>query len=222
MRVGLMAENPLESAILATGIVPAGMLESYSPAYARAITAATRLGLFDALSGGPRSAEAVAQTCQTDPRATEKLLNLLVTMKYVAYRDGSYTLARHTRRWLLADASGSIRDLILMKELEWGWIDHMESFVRHGQPLDVHGAMSTHDWGVYQRAGSGLRPISSGRWSPGGSRSRPARRKCWTSEVHTATSPWSSADGTRASEQPCSICHRRWSMPPRSSSARAW
>jgi SAM-dependent methyltransferase len=151
MRVGLMAENPLESAILATGIVPAGMLESYSPAYARAITAATRLGLFDALSGGPRSAEAVAQTCQTDPRATEKLLNLLVTMKYVAHRDGSYTLARHTRRWLLADASGSIRDLILMKELEWGWIDHMESFVRHGQPLDVHGAMSTHDWGVYQR-----------------------------------------------------------------------
>ena len=151
MRVGLMAENPLERALLATGLVPVGMLESYSPAYARAITTATRLGVFDALRDGPRSAVAVADACQTDARATEKLLNLLATMKYVAYRGGSYELARHARRWLLADAPGSIRDVILMKELEWGWIDHMESFLRHGRPLDVHGTMSTDDWASYQR-----------------------------------------------------------------------
>ena len=150
MRVGLMAENPLESAVLATGLVPAAMLEAYGPAYARAITAATRLGIFEALSGGARSAKAVAETCHTDPRATEKLLNLLVTMKYVRYGGGTYTLARNTRRWLLADAPGSIRDFILMKDLEWSWIDHMESFVRNGQPLDVHGTMSTDDWGAYQ------------------------------------------------------------------------
>jgi SAM-dependent methyltransferase len=72
-------------------------------------------------------------------------------MKYVGYRGGTYTLARSTRRWLLADAPGSIRDLILMKELEWRWIDHLESFVRDGQPLDVHRTMSTDDWGAYQR-----------------------------------------------------------------------
>jgi predicted O-methyltransferase YrrM len=146
-----MAENPLERALLATGLVPTGMLEAYSPAYARAITTATRLGVFEALSGGPRSAKAVAETCQTDERATEKLLNLLVTMKYVAFGSGAYALARHARRWLLADASGSIRDVILMKDLEWSWIDRMESFVRDGQPLDVHGTMSTDDWAAYQR-----------------------------------------------------------------------
>jgi len=151
MRVGLMAENPLERAVLATGLVPVAMLEGYSPAYARAITTATRLGVFEALSGEPRSAKAVAETCHTDPRATEKLLNLLVTMKYVGYRGGTYTLARNTRRWLLADASGSIRDFILMKDLEWSWIDRLESFVLEGKPLDVHGTMSTDDWGAYQR-----------------------------------------------------------------------
>jgi SAM-dependent methyltransferase len=151
MRVGLMAENPLERALLATSIVPVAMLEAYSPAYARAIATATRLGVFETLSGGERSAKAVAETCQTDPRATEKLLNLLVTMKYVRYRGDTYSLARNTRRWLLADAPGSIREVILMKELEWSWIDRMESFVRGGQPLDVHGTMSTDDWGAYQR-----------------------------------------------------------------------
>ncbi|MEX0626014.1 MAG: class I SAM-dependent methyltransferase [Chloroflexota bacterium] len=151
MRVGLMAENPLESAVLASGLVPVAMLEAYSPAYARAITTATRLGIFEALSTVPRSAMAVAEVCETDLRGTEKLLNLLVTMKYVAYRGGTYRLARHTRRWLLAEAPGSIRDVILMKELEWRWIDQLDSFVRDGQPLDVHGTMSKEDWGAYQR-----------------------------------------------------------------------
>lgn len=151
MRVGLMAENPLESAVLATGLVPTAWLESYSPALARAIVVATRLGVLEALSGGARSAEAVAEACRTDPRATEKLLNLLVSMKYVRHAGGRYTLGRNTRRWLLADAPGSIRDLILMRELEWSWIDRMESFVRDGKPLDVHGTMSTNDWGAYQR-----------------------------------------------------------------------
>ncbi|MDQ3054342.1 MAG: methyltransferase domain-containing protein [Actinomycetota bacterium] len=151
MRVGLMAENPLESAVLASGIVPIAMLEGYAPVYSRAVLTATRLGIFDAISEGAGSAKAVAEACGTNERATEKLLNLLVTMRYLRYRDGIYRLAPHVRRWLLADTPGSIRDLILMKELEWSWIDQMESFVRDGRPLDVHGSMSTDDWRAYQR-----------------------------------------------------------------------
>lgn len=151
MRVGLMAENPVESAIIASGMVPVPMLEAYAPVYARALVIATKLGLFEALRDESRTAMAVAETCGTDERATEKLLNLLVTMRYLRHRDGAYALARHVRRWLLADAPRSIRDVILMKELEWRWIDRLESFTRDGAPLDVHATMSAEDWGVYQR-----------------------------------------------------------------------
>lgn len=151
MRVGLMAENPVESALLATGMVPVPMLEAYAPVYARAIVVATKLGVFDALRDGGRSAASVAQACGTDVRATEKLLNLLVTMRYLRHSGGTYGLARHARRWLLSDAPGSIRDVILMKELEWTWIDRLEGFVRDGRPLDVHGTMSPDDWRAYQR-----------------------------------------------------------------------
>ena len=151
MRVGLMAENPVESAIVASGMVPTPMLEAYSPMYARALVVATKLGVFDALRDGGRSAASVAEICSTDPRATEKVLNLLVTMRYLHHRDHAYSLARHTRRWLLADAPTSIRDVILMKELEWSWINRLEAFVRDGEPLDVHGTMSTGDWEAYQR-----------------------------------------------------------------------
>jgi SAM-dependent methyltransferase len=151
MRVGLMAENPVESAVLASGMVPAPMLEAYSPMYARAIVVATKLGVFDALRAGGRSASSVAEMCGSEPRATEKLLNLLVTMGYLRHRDGMYALARQARRWLLADEPTSIRDVILMKELEWTWISRLEEFVREGRPLDVHGSMSTDDWRAYQR-----------------------------------------------------------------------
>src|SRR5919106_6132100 len=107
MRVGLMAENPVESAVLASGMVPIPMLEAYAPMYARGIVVATKLGVFDALRDGGKSAASVAETCGTGPRATEKLLNLLVTMRYLRHGDGAYTLARHARRWLLADAPTS-------------------------------------------------------------------------------------------------------------------
>jgi SAM-dependent methyltransferase len=151
MRVGLMAENPLETAVIASGVVPIAMLEAYAPVYARAVVTATKLGVFEALRDGGRPARAVADACGTDARATEKLLNLLVTMRYLRHRGGGYTLARHVRRWLMADAPGSVRDVILMKELEWSWIDQLEAFVRDGRPLDVHGSMSTESWGAYQR-----------------------------------------------------------------------
>jgi SAM-dependent methyltransferase len=162
MRVGLMGENPVESAIIASGLLPVAMLEAYGPVYARAIVTATKLGVFEALADGPRSADAVAGTSGLNPRATGKLLNVLVTMRYLHHRGGMYTLDRRTRRWLLADAPGSIRDVILMKELEWRWIDQLEAFVRDGRPLDVHGTMSPDDWDAYQR---GMRaqasPLSS-------------------------------------------------------------
>ena len=125
MRVGLMAENPLESGLIASGIIPTPMLEAYAPVYARSLVLATKLGIFDALRDGGRPADAIARRVGTDRGATEKLLNLLVTMRYLRYRSGRYSLARHARRWLLADVPGSIRDVVLMKELEWRWIDQL-------------------------------------------------------------------------------------------------
>ena len=151
MRYGVIAEGPLERTLLASDLAPTAMVEGYGPLYARAIVIATELGMFDAIGRGGLSAEAIASSCGTDARATEKLLNLLTTMRYLKVRDGTYRLRRHVRRWLLKDARGSVRDMVLMKRLEWRWIEGLDSFIQSGRPLDVHGSMSTEDWGVYQR-----------------------------------------------------------------------
>jgi predicted O-methyltransferase YrrM len=151
LRYGVIAETLLERAFLASGLAPTAMVEGYGPAYARVITLATELGMFDALAAGGLSAEAVASACRTDVPATEKVLNLLVTMRYLSFRDGTYRVKRHVRRWLLSNAPGSVRDAVLMKRLEWRWIEELDSFVRNGRPLDVHGTMTREDWGAYQR-----------------------------------------------------------------------
>lgn len=152
MRYGLIAEGPIERLGLASGQVPVPMLEPYGAAFGRALIVATKFGLFDALADGPQTARAVADRCGVDGRATEKLMNLLVGMRYLRRsNDGTYRLTGQTRKWLLKDGTRSVRDMVLMKFLELEWIEALEDFVRTGTPLDVHAGMSRDDWGVYQR-----------------------------------------------------------------------
>lgn len=152
MRFGIIAEGPIERVGLASGLVPTPMLEPYAIGFARALIVATRLGVFEALTEGPRAARALAEGCGSDPRATEKLLNLLVGMRYLRRTaDGTYRLTRIAQRWLLQSSTSSVRDMVLMKFLEWEWIEGLDDFVRTGAPLDVHGTMSPEDWGLYQR-----------------------------------------------------------------------
>jgi predicted O-methyltransferase YrrM len=151
MRYAVVGENPIESVLMGRALVPTSQTEGYAPMYARVLLLAAERGMFDALRAGPRTAEEVAASCGTKPAATEKLLNLLATMRYVRRRDDRFTLGRQARRWLLADAPGSIRDQLLMKRLEWRWIEGLDQFLESGEPLDVHGAMTDEDWGMYQR-----------------------------------------------------------------------
>ena len=152
MRYGVIAENPVERLGMASGMVPTPMLEPYGAAFGRALMVATKLGIFDALADGPMSAAAVAERCDLDPRATEKLLNLLVGMRHLhRSTDGTYRLSRQTRKWLLESSPSSVRDMVLMKFLEWEWVEGLETYVRGGTPLDVHAGMSNEDWRLYQR-----------------------------------------------------------------------
>ena len=151
MRYGLIPETLLDRVALAFGLVPWAQTEGYAPLYARVIVLATELGIFDAIGAGSLSAAAVAERCGTHPRATERLLNLLVTMRYLSFHDDAYRLAAHARRFMLGNAKGSIRDLVLMKRLEWRWIEGLDEYIRTGRPLDVHASMTGEDWGLYQR-----------------------------------------------------------------------
>ncbi|MFW6050667.1 MAG: methyltransferase [Myxococcota bacterium] len=153
MHVGPKPDNLLELLALKAGAVPRPVMDTLlALGLARTVMAGTRLGILEALRDGPRTAAEVAARCETDPRATEKLLGALVGCDYVRHRGGRFSLAPEARRWLVEGGRSSLRDMVLGMEQVWDWLEHYETFVRTGEPLDVHGTTDPDGWATYQRS----------------------------------------------------------------------
>jgi len=136
MRVGLIAENPLEWLALRAGRVPTPFVDTLHPfIMACAVMAATTLGLFEALAPGPGTAGEVAMRCGTHPGATRALLDALVGIGYLRLDGGRYTLAPVSRRWLLRASPRSLRDWALFEYQSWDWLAQLEAFVAGGTVL---------------------------------------------------------------------------------------
>ena len=153
MKLTVAAENPIERIALALGILPVTLMDTHmSFLRARAIMVGTKLGVFESLAAQPLGADAVASRCGTAPAATEKLLNALAGSGYLQFASGVYSLSPVARKWLLTDAPTSIRDKVLFEFFEWSMTEHVEEFVRTGQPLQMHSNATEDMWGPYQRA----------------------------------------------------------------------
>lgn len=120
---------------------------------ARAIMAGAELGVFDAVAGGARDADAVSAACGVDPDAVQHLLNCLVALGYLRYRNGGYLTTRVTEKWLLRSSPLSVTDKLLFQATEWDWLRGLEECVRTGKSIDLHhAAMSAAQWALYQDA----------------------------------------------------------------------
>jgi SAM-dependent methyltransferase len=160
VRFGAVAENPVEWVIARLNLAPRPLLETQM-AYtlARLVMVGTKLGIFEAVSGGPASPDEVAARCETSLVGTEKLLFALAGAGYLRAGDGGYTLTPVSRKWLLRDSPNSVVDKLLFQFLEWEWVERAEDYVRTGEPLELHSAdLTAEDWDLYQR---GMRAMAN-------------------------------------------------------------
>ena len=159
MRLGTVAENPIEWLIARLNIAPRPLLETQM-AYtlARLVMVGTKLGVFDALAEGPATAAEVAGRCETNPTGTDKLLFALAGAGYLRAKDGRYELTAVSRKWLLRDSPNSLADKLLLQFLEWDWMESSEDYVRTGEPLELHSMTDSGDWELYQR---GMRAMAN-------------------------------------------------------------
>ena len=72
--------------------------------------AAAKLGIFEALADGSSSSASIAERCETDPFATEKLLFALAAAGYADFDGRGYSLTAMSRKWLLQDSETSLVD----------------------------------------------------------------------------------------------------------------
>jgi SAM-dependent methyltransferase len=153
MRVGVIPETFFEWLLVKFNIFPAPLLESHIAfLIARMIMIATKIGAFEVLKDGPRTAEEVAKACSTQPNATERLLNALVSAKYLRAHQQGYALRPTTRKWLLKDSPHTMRNKMLLHFAEWDITEVMDDFVQTGKAADLHGSLDAATWGTYQRA----------------------------------------------------------------------
>ena len=177
MRVGASPEGLFERLALTLNLAPKPLVDTQVAFNAaRAIMSAAKLGIFEALGRGQKRAVEVAESCATDPRATEQLLNCLVGIGYARYARGRYAMPRRLRKWLVRGSRTSFVDKLVFQIFEWDYMQRLDEFVRTGRPIDLHAVASPEEWRAYQ---DGMRdsvggPVARGRAQAGASARRDA------------------------------------------------
>jgi SAM-dependent methyltransferase len=159
MRLGPVAENPVEWVVARLNVAPRPLLETQMAfTLARLVMVGTKVGVFDALADGAATPAEVAERCGTNATGTDKLLFALAGAGYLSAKDGRYELTPVSRKWLLRDSPSSLADKLLLQFLEWDWIESSEDYVRTGEPLELHSMTDKGDWELYQR---GMRAMAN-------------------------------------------------------------
>jgi SAM-dependent methyltransferase len=163
MRFGAHSTNLVERVLESASLLPTPLADTLlGTRLVRTVLVASKLGMFDALEAGPRSAAEVARDRGTHPQATEKLLGALVGAGYATCdAEGRYALTRMSRRWMRSKSPVSLHDHMLLMFIAWRWVEHYEEFVRTGRPLDVHADLRDGEWGVYQRGMQSIARVSA-------------------------------------------------------------
>ena len=161
MRLAIKPDSLLEAIALRTNVAPEPIVETQIALIsARAIVAATELGIFSCLEAKPLSGIEIAKICGLDQRATEALLGALVSTRYLHYRAKGYYLTAKSRKWLAPIKGWSLFDYMPHVRDVWRMTDSLERFVRDGKGMDIHEAgLSEEEWSRYQRA---MRSLSAG------------------------------------------------------------
>lgn len=121
--------------------LPAPHLDFLGAVAFRAAGAGLRLGVFDALAGGPLSVATIAVKTSCAERGLQVLVDALTTFGYLARCDGRYANTPMTDRWLRSDAPDGYATTFsfwnsVITEL---WTD-LETSIRQGsRTVDFYG-----------------------------------------------------------------------------------
>lgn len=110
----------------------------------RALLTACELDLFSALGDGPRSAREVAAARGTDPRATDRLLNVLVALDLVEKADDRFANGTFAARYLVRGRPEFMAGVMHTVHMWTRWSTLTEA-VRRGTAVDA-GRDPGDDW----------------------------------------------------------------------------
>jgi SAM-dependent methyltransferase len=154
MRYGAIPESPLEQRVLDSPASPQPLFDTFLPlVLARAVMAGVRLGLFESLRDGPRTAVELADALQLDAGTLELALRMLACGGYTEREGEGYRLTDLARATLLADSPTRFTAFVGLNAWAWEPLGRLEEVLRSGQGIDMHRHLGDRgDWATYQAA----------------------------------------------------------------------
>lgn len=164
MRYGLIPTKPAERVALALGLVPVPMLDVFAPlVMSRCLMASSRLGVFEALRDGWRSADEIARATHLDAGVLPLLLRTLVVGRYLRQRGARFALTRLSRRHLLRGAPRELTGFLEFNYAQWDIVARLDVLLQTGRGIDFHRTLEEPAvWAAYQRAMLELSRFSAG------------------------------------------------------------
>ena len=159
MRLQIVPESFLDRVALTFNLVPLPLGDTQIAFNtARAIMAASVLGVFEAIGKEPLTAAEVARAATSTParRSSSSTASRPCTTRTTRTR--KFALPKRLAKWLLKDSRTSVADKLEFQLIEWNWMARLEDFVRTGKPIEFHANMTAHEWSMYQR---GMRDMSA-------------------------------------------------------------
>ena len=154
MRYGVIPTSLVERLAISAGFVPIPVMDLlHSIIKSRVIMAGVRLGIFEALSAGPRDAASLAAELRLEEGTLDLLLRTLVIADYLTATRGRYRLSKLARESMLAGGTRSLVGFAQWNYAHWDFVAHLEDLVRTGRGVDFHERLQDPEaWGHYQLA----------------------------------------------------------------------
>lgn len=102
---------------------------------ARIVQTAVRLKIFDAIHDGNHDASSISASIRCDARATELLLNALVSLRLLHKKENQLSLSEISSTYLIGSSPRYFGAMILFESSLWDCWGALEEAVRSGKPV---------------------------------------------------------------------------------------
>ncbi|MEM7733857.1 MAG: methyltransferase [Pseudomonadota bacterium] len=144
MKMGLKGQTIVEKMVLSTGMLPEkAFMPFFSTIVTNAVLTAQRFGLFDTLSDTSLTAEEVSQLAETDPHATQVLLEALTAFGYLTRQNGRFTLERSFKKSLNGKMGESAQSVMAFVPDIARNFERLDEAVKTGKVDNFHFKPST-------------------------------------------------------------------------------
>ena len=154
MHYRLTGDSPHEEHALKAHPEARILFDPFIPALtARAMIAAARLGVFDALGTEARTVPELAKILSLDPDTLGHLMRLLAGAGYVSLEDGTCSLTELSRGSLPPGSPRPLSAWVRFNRIHWKIIDTLEEVLKTGKGGDIYQYLEERDdWEIMHQA----------------------------------------------------------------------